>query len=62
MANVVLISIFGRALWLHSIQSDAQVSAIYDYIERMLGERSFIPPGGELARLTFQRYVSETEG
>lgn len=59
VANVVLVSIFGRTLWLHSIHTEAQVSAIYDYVERMLARRAFVPPEGALAQLTFQRYASE---
>ncbi len=62
VANVVLIAMFGRILWLHSIHTEAQVFAIYDYLERMLAEQAFVPPGGELAQLTFQRYASEAKG
>ena len=41
-ANVVLVMIYGRSLWLHSIDTEAQVSAIYDYVERVLGVRRFL--------------------
>src|SRR6266508_5404173 len=36
LANVVLLLFDGQALWFHSMNGDAQVLALYDYIERML--------------------------
>ena len=61
VANVVLLSIFGRSQWFHSIDSDEQVSAIYDYVELLLAQQRFLPPTGELARFAFQRYASEDD-
>jgi nitrile hydratase accessory protein len=43
LANVVLLLFDGRALWFHSINSDALVLALYDHIERMLDDDSVVP-------------------
>src|SRR5918999_5442454 len=36
LANVALLLFDGQALWFHSMNSDAAVLALYDYIEAML--------------------------
>ena len=57
VANVVLLLVYGRAVWLHSIDSASQVSAIYDYIERMLASGEYLPLDGFLALHVFNRYT-----
>lgn len=58
LANVVLLVFGGRALWLHSINAPADVSLLYDYVERMLRASAYQDPPPELAWRVFQRYLS----
>lgn len=44
LANVVLLILDGQTTWFHSIESEAQVLALYDYLEAMLAARSLLPP------------------
>jgi len=62
VANVVQATIFGRTLWLHSVETEAQVTAIYDYIERVLADGTFSAPDGELAKHIFRRYAHDAAG
>ena len=57
LANVVLILFRGCSLWLHSINQAEDVDLIYDYIERMLLEESYLDPPPDLARRRFDRYL-----
>ena len=57
VANVVLLLVYGRAVWLHSIDSASQVNAIYDYIERMLASGEYLPLDGFLTLYVFNRYT-----
>ena len=38
----------GQALWFHSINSEALVDHIYDYVDRLLRENAVVPPGPPL--------------
>ncbi|MBI4304783.1 MAG: nitrile hydratase accessory protein [Chloroflexi bacterium] len=49
LANVVLLMIDGQSLWFHSINSEALVPALYDYVERLLVAEKAVPPDGMLA-------------
>ena len=57
LANVVLILCRGHAAWFHSINSPADVSLVYDYVERMLLAESYLDPPPELAGRHFERYI-----
>jgi cobaltochelatase CobN len=57
LANVVLLFFDGRPIWLQSINTEAQVAAIYDYIERLLASETFLPPPSELAEYVFDFYT-----
>ena len=57
VANVVLLVLYGRTVWLHSIDSSQQVSAIYDYLERTMVAEEYLPLDGSLASLEFNRYT-----
>ena len=61
LANVVLILFRGRSVWLHSINSDTDVSLIYSYVEQMLLEGGYLPPPPELAARQFERYIEDGE-
>jgi cobaltochelatase CobN len=60
LANVVLILFRGRSAWFHSINSPADVTLLYDYLEGMLLAESYLDPPAELARRLFGRYIDET--
>ncbi len=59
VANVVLLLLYGRTVWLHSIDSPDQVTAIYDYVERTLATEDYLPLDGSLAPYEFTRYTFE---
>ena len=44
LANVVMLLFAGRESWFHTITSDAQVLAIYDYLEAMVAAGRYLPP------------------
>jgi cobaltochelatase CobN len=56
LANVVLILIDGQVIWLHSINTSAHVTAIYDYLEEVLQAGAYVPLTGLLAACRFQRF------
>jgi cobaltochelatase CobN len=62
LANVVLILFRGCSLWLHSINQPEDVDLIYDYIERMLLEESYLDPPAGLAGRRFDRYLYDAAG
>ncbi len=57
LANVVLLIFDTHHIWFHSINSESQVIAIYDYIEQMLAANSYLPPPADLAVYTFTSFV-----
>ncbi len=59
VANVVLLVLYGRTVWLHSIDWPHQVTAIYDYVERTLTAEEYLPLDGSLALYEFNRYTSD---
>ncbi|MBA2395215.1 MAG: cobaltochelatase subunit CobN [Ktedonobacteraceae bacterium] len=57
LANVVLLLFDTHHIWFHSINSESQVFAIYDYIEQMLAANAYLPPSTDLAVYTFTSFV-----
>jgi cobaltochelatase CobN len=57
LANVVLLIFDTHHIWFHSINSDVQVLAIYDYIEQMLIANAYVPPPVHLASYTFTSFT-----
>lgn len=57
LANVVLLQFRGRSAWFHSINHEADVNLIYDYVEQMLQEGAYLDPPAELASRQFDRYL-----
>jgi len=53
LANVVLLLFEGQALWLHSVNSEALVLALYDHVETMLDADACPPLPAALAPLQF---------
>src|SRR5581483_760577 len=56
LANVVLLFFDGRPVWFQSINTAAQVVALFDYIDRMLAADAYLPPPPELAEYVFTFY------
>ena len=57
LANVALLIFDTHHIWFHSVNSEAQVVAIYDYIDQMLALNSYLPPPPELAAYTFTAFT-----
>ena len=57
LANVVTLLFDGNSVWFHSINSDWQVIAIFDYIESMIVADGFLVPPAELSEYVFQFYT-----
>ena len=62
LANVVLILFAGESVWLHSINTEEHVTAIYDYMEAMLAAERYLPLEGLLATCQFNRFIFDTAG
>ncbi|MDJ1499100.1 cobaltochelatase subunit CobN [Xanthocytophaga agilis] len=57
LANVVTLLFDGNSVWFHSVNSNWQIIAIFDYIESMVKADSFLTPPAELAEYVFQFYT-----
>jgi cobaltochelatase CobN len=53
LANVVMLLWGGRTLWFHSVNDEATVVQLYDYIDTLLDADAFVPPPAALDRLRF---------
>jgi cobaltochelatase CobN len=59
LANVAMLLFDGRSTWFHSINSEEDVVALFDYVEALLVEDAFRLPGGDLAGHLFTGYEWE---
>jgi nitrile hydratase accessory protein len=59
LANVAMLLFDGRSLWFHSVNDEAIVAAIFDYVEGMLDCGEFRMPDGPLAEHLFTGYQWE---
>ncbi|MBC7389038.1 MAG: cobaltochelatase subunit CobN [Opitutaceae bacterium] len=57
LANVVTLLFDGHSVWFHSINSDWQVGAIFDYLESMVLADCYLVPPSELNEYIFQFYT-----
>ncbi|GAC1557197.1 MAG: cobaltochelatase subunit CobN [Ktedonobacteraceae bacterium] len=57
LANVVMLIFDMHHIWFHSMNSETQVIAIYDYIEHMLATNSYLPPPADLTPYTFTSFA-----
>lgn len=62
VANVILLVLYDRTTWLHSIDTAEQVTAIFDHVERSLNAGEALPLDEFLAPFEFQRYSFEPAG
>ena len=53
LANVVMVLFDGRQAWFHSMSTEAQVLALYDWIEALVRAGKFSPPPAALAAYRF---------
>ncbi|MCW1968356.1 MAG: cobaltochelatase subunit CobN, partial [Anaerolineae bacterium] len=61
LANVVMLIFDGAAVWLQNMHTDAQVMALYDYIEAMIAANAYLPPPASLTPYAFQAYDWQTQ-
>ncbi len=57
LSNVVLLFFDGRPTWFQSINGEAEIRAIFDYIDQMLAADRYLPPPPELADYVFSYYA-----
>jgi len=62
LANVVLLLYGGREVWFHSVATEAQVLAIYDYIEALVASETFVTPPPALSPNVFSVFNWPTGG
>ncbi|MGQ9896297.1 MAG: hypothetical protein ACUVR8_01860 [Acidobacteriota bacterium] len=60
LANVILILFGGETVWLHSINDEATVRLVFDYLESMLASGRYLPPSGALAARHFNRHTFDS--
>ena len=53
LANVIMLLVEGRQVFFHSMSTEAQVRALYDWIEAMVDARAWIEPPSFLAAYRF---------
>ena len=61
LANLTMLIFDGAAVWLQNMHTDAQVLALYDYIEAMIAANTYLPPPPALAPYVFQAYDWQTQ-
>ena len=61
LANITMLIFDGAAVWLQNMHTDAQVLALYDYIEAMIAANTYLPPPPALAPYVFQAYDWQTQ-
>ncbi len=57
LANVALLLIDGRPYWFHSLNDEALIPVLYDYIEALLATDYDLPPPPALAPLLFNGFA-----
>ncbi len=57
LANVALLLIDGRPYWFHSLNDEALIPILYDYIETLLATDRHVPPPPALAPLLFNGFA-----
>ena len=57
LANVALLFFDGRPVWFQSINGEAQIRALFDYIDQMLAADGYLPPPPQLADYVFTYYA-----
>lgn len=60
LANVILILFGGETVWLHSINDEATVRMVFDYLETMLAAGRYLPPSGRLETRHFNRHIFDS--
>jgi len=53
LSNVALLLFAGHQIWFHSIATDDQIVAMYNYIEAMVRADRHLPPPGNLVDIVF---------
>jgi cobaltochelatase CobN len=61
LANVALLLFDGHALWFHSLNTEALVIALYEYIEALLAAEACFPPPPVLREHYFDGFLPRSE-
>ncbi len=56
LSNIALLFFDGRPIWFQSVNTEGQITAIFDYIEHMLAADRYLPPPAELEEYVFEYY------
>jgi len=56
LANVVELIFDGRTVFFHSVDDEATVRAIYDYLDQMVAADTYVPPPPALAGRQFTQF------
>ncbi len=59
LANVALLLFDGRSIFFHSLDTEQQILALFDYIDRMLEADAYLPPPPDLANYYFTGFTWE---
>ena len=59
LSNVTMLMFDGRTLYFQSLNSEALVVALLDYVDDMLAANAYLPPPPALAELHFTSFVWE---
>lgn len=57
VGNNALLQLFGQSIWFKDLNDDANIPAIFDYIEAMLYEQRVLPPPPTLVDHVYARYL-----
>ena len=57
LANVALLLFDGHSIWFHSLNTEALVIALYEYIEALLAAETYISPPAALQEHRFGGFV-----
>jgi len=57
LANVAMLLFDGRPIWFHSVNDEALIRAIYDYIEAMVEADRYLPPPAALTPHVFNGFA-----
>jgi cobaltochelatase CobN len=62
LANVVLLMLDGHTTWFHSIESEAQVLALFEYIDAIFVAERLLPVPPLLRENAFDGFASSSNG
>jgi len=61
LANVAMLPFDGTAIWFHSLNEQALIIAIFDYIDLMIAADAYLPPPDVLRAYVFNGFAWPAE-